>query len=228
MSYQIHNNRSTEAAKAVLRDYSGKVVADGFGVYGSHAKKFGRYILGNCWVHTRRKFVVAEQFFPKAGEMVELIGQLYAVEAEATGPPYDSERLEHLHELWQSKSKSIVREIETWALSQRVLPKSALGKALSNMAKMWRGLQVFFDDPRVSLDSNSVERSLRGVVVGRKNHLGSKSRRGTEVSASLYSLSESAKLCDVEPRAYLKSAVIAAIEGRSVPLPHEYAGFEIG
>ena len=66
------------------------------------------------------------------------------------------------------------------------------------------------------------------MVVGRKNHLGSKSRRGTEVAASLYSLIESAKLCNVEPRAYLKDAVLASLDGRTVGMPHEAAGILIG
>ena len=39
-----------------------------------------------------------------------------------------------------------------------------------------------------------IEIGLRGVVVGRKNHYGSKTRRGTEVAALFYSLIESAKL----------------------------------
>ena len=51
-----------------------------------------------------------------------------------------------------------------------------------------------------------MERVLRGVAVGRKNHYGSRSERGTRVAAFFYSLIESAKLCGVEPRAYLGEA----------------------
>jgi len=35
---------------------------------------------------------------------------------------------------------------------------------------------------RIPIDNNQAERGLRGVVVGRKNHDGSRSRRGTEVA----------------------------------------------
>jgi hypothetical protein len=42
--------------------------------------------------------------------------------------------------------------------------------------------------------------------VGRKNHYGSRSERGTRTAALFYSLIESAKLCGVEPRAYLREA----------------------
>ena len=44
-------------------------------------------------------------------------------------------------------------------------------------------------------------------MVGRRNHFGSKSRRGTEVASILYSLAETAKLCGVEPRAYFEEAI---------------------
>ncbi len=53
--------------------------------------------------------------------------------------------------------------------------------------------------------------ALRGVVVGRKNHYGSRSERGTRVAALFYSLIESAKPCGVEPRAYLREATVRVV-----------------
>jgi hypothetical protein len=38
------------------------------------------------------------------------------------------------------------------------------------------------------LDNNPTERGIRGPVIGRRNHFGSKSARGTEVAAILYTL----------------------------------------
>jgi len=49
--------------------------------------------------------------------------------------------------------------------------------------------------------------------VGRRNHYGSKSRRGTEVASVLYSLLETAKLNDLDPAAYLGDAVRGARRG---------------
>ena len=69
----------------------------------------------------------------------------------------------------------------------------------------------FLGDPKIPLDTNGVERALRGVAVGRKNHYGSRSERGTRVAALFYSLIESAKLAGVEPRAYLGEAARRAI-----------------
>jgi transposase len=145
-----------------------------------------------------------------------LIGVLYDIEREAkTGPP------EELLRLRKEKSRPIVREIHDWALSTPALPQSGLGKAIAYMGGIWDGLRVFLDNANVAIDNNATERALRGVVVGRKNHYGSRSRRGTEVAALFYSLLESAKLAGVGPHTYLKAAARAALRGAEAPLPHE-------
>ena len=69
--------------------------------------------------------------------------------------------------------------------------------------------------------NNHAERGLRGVVLGRKNHYGSKSKRGTEVAAIFYALFETAKLAGVEPKTYLMKAIRAALElPETATLPH--------
>ena len=57
----------------------------------------------------------------------------------------------------------------------------------------------------------SLARAPRGVAVGTKNHYGSRSERGTRVAALFYSLIESATLCGVKPRAYLREATLRAV-----------------
>ncbi len=82
-------------------------------------------------------------------------------------------------------------------------------------------------DPKIPLDTNSVERALRGVAVGRKNHYGSRSERGTRTAALFYSLIDSAKLCGVEPRAYLREATLRAVRNRgAVTLARELKSSE--
>ena len=74
----------------------------------------------------------------------------------------------------------------------------------------------------VSLDNIATERAIRGPVVGRKNHCGSKSRRGTQVAATMYSVLETAKLHAADPGAYVMAAVAAAERGE-VLLPWTFA-----
>ncbi len=55
---------------------------------------------------------------------------------------------------------------------------------------------------------NPTERGIRGPVVGRPNHFGSKSRRGTEVASIFYALVETANLRGVNPRSFLRDAAM--------------------
>jgi transposase len=88
------------------------------------------------------------------------------------------------------------------------------------MVDQWGGLTVFLDNPWAPLDNNLVERQIRGVVVGRKNHYGSKSKRGTEVAAIFYSLIETAQIRGEDPSAFLLRAARAAIlDAGAVTLP---------
>jgi len=86
----------------------------------------------------------------------------------------------------------------------------------------WEGLTLFLEDPRIPLDNNAAERALRGVVVGRKIHYGSKSKRGTEVAAIFYTLFETAKLSGVNPRDYVTLAACRAVADHgAVTLPSD-------
>jgi len=220
--YQIQDSRSAEAARHLLGDYAGTVVCDDYSAYKALKKRGGRFTLAHCWAHVRRKFVEAEPDHPKeCGEVLDLIGQLYEVERScATGPPGNEQRAR----LRAARSRPIVKSIERWVLGIQTLPGSSLRRAIEYMGGMWdQGLLRFLDDPAVPIDNNGCERSLRGVVVGRKNHYGSRSRRGTEVAALFYGLLESAKLAGVGPHTYLRAAVEAALRDGAVLLPHELA-----
>jgi transposase len=231
VTYTILESRSQEAARQVLNGYRGIVIADGYGAYEALARAGSRFTLAHCWAHVRRKFVEAEPHYPgPCTEVLDLIGQLYAVEREcpqrvgaADEAAHAELRQRHAH-LRAERSAPLVAAIRTWAQGQRALPESSLGKAIAYMLGLWPGLTRFLEDPRIPLDNNATERALRGMVIGRKNHYGSRSKRGTEVAALFYSLIESAKLCGVEPKAYLLRALRAALATPgTVTLPHRLA-----
>jgi transposase len=228
VTYTILESRSQNAARQVLGGYHGIVVADGYGAYDALARAGPGFTLAHCWAHVRRKFVEAEVHYPgPCAEVLDLIGQLYAVEREcrgiagAVGEELAPDVLARRAIMRQERSAAIVAAIHTWAHQQRALPESSLGKAIAYMLGLWRGLTRFLDEPRIPVDNNATERGLRGMVLGRKNHYGSRSKRGTEVAALFYSLIESAKLSGVEPKAYLLCATRAALENPgTVTLPH--------
>ena len=228
VTYTILESRSQNAARQVLDGYHGIVMADGYGAYEALARAGPGFTLAHCWAHVRRKFVEAEEHYPApCAEVLELIARLYAVERPCpsvdggAGEELGTEALALRATARRERSAAILAAIHTWAHQQRALPESSLGKAIAYMLGLWSGLTRFLEDPRIPLDNNATERGLRGVVIGRKNHYGSRSKRGTEVAALFYSLIESAKLCGVEPKAYLLCATRAALENPgTVTLPH--------
>jgi transposase len=219
--YAIRGSRSGPTAIKLLSTFAGVLMCDGYDAYLALANQFTRVVLAHCWAHVRRKFVDIEGSFPKACEtIIDLIGELYVLDRRCPkGPMGDPLR----REVRGRESRLVIERIEGWfyTMLPTCLPESGLHKAMGYMVHMWPGLVLFLDDPRIPLDNNGSERAARGPVLGRKNHYGSRSLRGTEVAATLYSLVESAKLNDLEPRLYLRVAVHAGLRHETVPLPHE-------
>jgi len=227
--HRILPSRSGATARTVLGDYKGLVLVDGYAAYQT-ATKAGAdgpapATLAFCWAHVRRKFFEAQKFAPVCTQVLELIGQLYGIEKDLPDWSVLSGQarqaaLAHRLAVRQQHSAAVVQRIQQWALSQRAMPGSVFRKALEYMLHLWSGLTVFLSHPVVPLDNNHVERQLRDMVLGRKNHYGSKSQRGTEVAALFYSLIETARLRGEEPGHYLRRAALAAIESPgTVTLP---------
>jgi transposase len=230
-TYRIEKTRSLKAANRVLGGFEGIVVTDGYGAYKALEAAESNLKLAHCWAHVRRKFLEGEDAYPELGDhAVKQIGRLFRIDREVprAGPGASDDEKQRIldlrRRLRREQSKPIIDELLKWAIKHdgAVLPGSKMGKAISYMLKLWKGLTRFLDDPRIPLDNNAAERALRGVVVGRKNHYGSKSKRGTEVAAIFYTLFETAKLSGVDPRAYVTLAANRAIaEPGTVTLPSD-------
>ena len=225
VAFRILDSRSKEAASEILKGYSGTVMADGYGVYAALAKKGSTFVLVNCWSHVRRKFWEIRENYPKpCQEILDLMGELFAVEKLVPADAPEPVRLQLLADFRQRLSRPLIERIGKWAAEQNPLPKSGLGRAIEYMKRLWPGLIKFLDDPRIPLHNNGTEAALRGPVVGRKNFYGARSKRGTEVAAIFYTLFETAKTLHIEPKAYLRAIVRNALATPgAVTLPTDFA-----
>jgi transposase len=218
--HRIHEKRSAAVVAELLEGYEGTVMSDGYTAYETLARAGpGGYTQAHCWAHVRRKFVDLEAVHPEAcQEILDIIGELYGIEH---GVPDTPEAQELRRQVRDEQSREVVDRIRSWAFTQRASPQSGMRQAIDYMLHLWTGLTRFLDDPAVPLDNNATERAIRRVVLGRKNHYGSRSQRGTEVAALFYSLIETAELCGVDPNLYLLQAAHAALEEPgTVLLPH--------
>jgi transposase len=191
------------------------LMTDGYEPYDAIADQHGLVHLG-CWAHARRRFFDALKASPKdkrgpeqlPARFIELIGQLYHVEAEATREGVDIvERGRRRRAL----SKPILDDIEQLTLANlhAVLPKSLLGQALHYLAGQWPKLVRFIDDGRYSLDNNAQENAIRPFCVGRRNWLFADTVGGATASANLYSLLQTCVVNGIDAWRYLRALLVA-------------------
>lgn len=226
VAFRLLDTRSKDGAAEVLGSFGGTLMVDGLTSYPAAAKgKPGeplKFICANCNAHSRRKFVECEKYWPKeSAYAVGIYRKLYDIEREGKKPGAD------LGALRQEFSKPLMDELFTWAKQQQkrtdIPAGSGLAGALGYLVNHEVGLRVFLDDPAVPIDNNESERAVRPLVLGRVNFGGSRSRRGTEVAAILYTLVESAKRCGVSPEDYLYAAAEHALSAAgAVLLPDEF------
>jgi transposase len=135
-----------------------------------------------------------------AKEAVERIDALFAIERDINGkPPPERARVRNEH------SRALVIALGTWLREQRarLSAHSETAKAIAYSLNQWRGLIRFLDDGRLCMSNNAAERALRGIAVGRHNWIFAGSDEGGRRAAAIFALIETAKLNDIDPRAWL-------------------------
>lgn len=206
--YQYHPTRSGIVPLTFLKGYRGYIQTDGFSGYEALAQEPGVIHVG-CWAHARRKFhdvVKASAGAGRrgyAGEALEVIGNLYAIEKFADQRKMTPEERRHLR---QEKSVPILNEFKGWltGLSLKTPPKGLLGKAVNYTLSRWASLVRYTENGMLRPDNNLAENAIRPFVVGRKNWLFSGHPRGAAASATIYSLIETAKANGLQAYHYLR------------------------
>lgn len=215
-----------------LEGYTGILQADAYSGYNplfKQDRKPAPLISALCWAHARRKFFeLADidavrrkknkpEMSPLALDAVRRIDALFDVEREINGLPPD-QRLA----VRQERCRPLVGDLENWMRTARQgLSRHAdVAKAMDYMLTRWAGFTRFLEDGRICLTNNSAERALRGVALGRRAWLFCGSDRGGHRAAAMYTLIVTAKLNDVDPRAWLAD-VLARINDHPVQRLHE-------
>jgi transposase len=214
--HRIRDDKSAATFSALVGDYRGVIVADALGTHEAGARASPNIVLAACWAHVYRRFEEAAPDHPDAERALAWIGALYQIDRDADGDAVIRA------ELRRTRAQPVLDELKTWLWTHAEMTTLSIGKAAAYTLGIWDRLTRFVDDTRIPLDNNATERAIRGPVVGRKNHYGSKSRRGTEVASRLYTILETAKLHDIDPASYLHAAIIAADRGELL-LPWHFA-----
>lgn len=212
--YFYSPDRKAERPAGHLDNFKGFLQVDGYAGFEQLTRR-GDITLAACWAHARHKFYDVEQATgsPIAAEALERIGRLYANEKAVHGKSPDERLL-----LRNASSRQLVEALRPW-LDERLAQvpmRSALAEAIRYTLARWPALCLFLEDGRIELDNNPVERAIRPVALGRKNHLFAGSDGGADRWAIITSLIATAKLNDVEPYAYLKDVLERMTNGHPV------------
>jgi transposase len=203
VAYTYAPGRGAIYALKLLDGYRGVVQCDGYAAYKAITGTTGgaAITLAFCWAHLRRQFydIAKDDQAPIACEALERIAKLYTIEKTIRGRTAEERR-----SVRQERSKPLVLELKSWFEHQltRLSGKSNTAEAIRYALHHWDGLTRFLDDGRIELDTNIVERSIRPIVLNRKNALFAGHDDGAQNWACIASLIETCKLNGVDPQVY--------------------------
>ena len=194
-------DRKGEHPQAHLREFRGTLQADAYPGY-EEIYKGGRVTEAACMSHVRRPFFELYEAHKSAvaKEALERIAALYAIEEEIRGRSAEERRA-----VRNERSKPLLESLKKWFEETlvKLSRKSDTTRAIRYALDRWDALTRFCDNGHLEIDNNAAERSLRAVVLGRKNYLFAGSDAGGERAAALYGLIGTAKLNGLNPEAYL-------------------------
>ena len=195
--------RGLKEAREILGAFSGTLLTDGYQVYDRWVESVKNVIHAQCWAHTRRKFIEAEELEPeRTKRALSSIRRLYDAEERVRGETEGGVLQER-----RTVSLPVVDEL---FLSLRhemaeltLLPSNPFTKAASYALKREEGLRVYLSDASVPIDTNHLERALRVVPMGRKNWLFCWTELGAHLVGKVQSLIVTCRLHGVDPYTYL-------------------------
>ena len=196
--------RAAAHLEAVLKNFEGVLLSDGYKAYDALAKNKPNETLAHCWAHSRRYFERAKDSDPGAKAALKQIAAIYKVEAEIREAGLDGEhKLRHRG----NHARPLVDDFFEWcrleALRAYLVDSDLLSKALAYVAKRKEELKVFLGDPDVPIDTNHPERALRVIPMSRKNWLFCWTEVGAELVGIIQSLPSTCRLQAVDPYTYL-------------------------
>lgn len=207
--FQYERTRGGYHPKEFLAGYHGYLTTDGYQVYHGLPEEI---IVTGCLAHARRRFdkclTILKRDFTKeqirgtiADEAMKRIALLYKVE-DLIRDKTPEERYQER----QKQSKPLMDALFEWLHSLKTDDldrKSLIGDAILYTLGQEEYLRRYLDDGHLQIDNNSCERAQKTFAIGRRAWLFSKSIRGAEISAVIYSITETARLHGLKPYSYL-------------------------
>jgi transposase len=203
--YDFSVNRSYDHPISFLKNFKGTIHGDAFGAYVKLDKDKDIPIQwASCWVHARRYFLKAE-----AGDqelkhyILKSIRNLYRYEKIAW--KHDTEtRLKIRDKCERPIVDEIFKKLWHKIKTETLLPRAKQTEAIKYMLNHEKNFKLYLDDPNIQIDNNAAERSIRKIVLGRKNWMFVGSPKAGKSMAILYSFVQTCRALKIDPQAYLE------------------------
>jgi transposase len=204
--YVYYNYSDTEHSiypEKILKGYTGILQTDGTNKFNDIIAKGATS--ANCWAHVHCYFEDAWKSDPQAAEFpMGVIKSLFDIERVAATLCPDERT-----DLRQRLAKPKIVLLKEWLDEMRltVPPKTKLGEAITYTLNRWTALLVYLDHPFVEISNNASERSIKPMVLSRRNWLFAGTEEGGHTAATIMSLIETCKRLGINPFEYLKDVL---------------------
>lgn len=202
--FDYQPGRGEKHTIGILQNFHGIIQTDGWHVYEGVAAKQKEIKQICCLAHARRKFVEAMPYDKEPAQYaLTKFSALYKIESTCKNQGLSWDEITKVR---QREAQPILEELHKWMLEEykTLLPSAHITTAIGYCLERWERLCYYTSDGMLNPDNNPVERSIRPVVLGRKNYLFAGSHQAAQRLAMIYSLLGTCKLNDVNPYAWLK------------------------
>jgi transposase len=159
--------RGREGPRTFLGEWEGILQTDGYHAYDDVGGP--KMVRVGCWAHARRKFIDAVKVNPQDAEAIAMVTRmdaLFLIDRDARRQQLSAEQRLRQRRQYAEQWLAGIHETSL-RLSRQLLPKSALGQAVTYTLNQWSKLRRCFDYAEVELSNNLAENSMRPVALGR-------------------------------------------------------------
>jgi len=223
---EAHDTRSGDVLFEFLKDSQAKyLLCDGYSAYGRAIKmlksNLDRTVVEvNCNAHAYRYFEQGSvNFVEESKVFLEQYGEIYNLEKKLKQCGSDEEKFSLRQKMipyFEKIKKVCEKNKETYPRDSRI------DVAIKYFLNQYDQLIICTNNIEIPLDNNLSERELRSPVIGRKTWFGSHSKRGALTSAVLFSIVQTCKMNNVNPRKYFPWIVERIHKNEEILTPHEY------
>lgn len=218
IAYYLYDNgsRSMKVAQKFFAGFRGSVTTDGYNVYKMFEREDSSITRYGCMAHVRRKFVDALQTDHRSADIINLISNLYWVEADCRINllSEDERRMER-----QKRAVPILAEI--WQMIKPVFDQTRgdtanlFLKAVRYAVNEWEAVSRYVQNGKAEIDNNTAERMMKPICMGRKNYLFCGSELGAKNASMLYSIIETCKMNGLRPVKYIAEILTKLTAGET-------------